>query len=329
MRRAGGMLIVALVTVAVVTMLALALGAWVRAQSSLLEASRYRRDVRRETLNAAILCVAARLTTDTNEWDAAVELWSREPWERREEGWIMRVSGAGWSEQPGATKGLEDECGKAPLNHASPALLAALLQEAAQLPPDRSAALALRLVDWRDTDAAVYGGELAEEAAYGTPDLPWLAPNRPFACVEEVAAVPGMMPEATAQLLPLLSVDGAGTVNLNTAPEPVLRALLRSAQAGDEQAAASLHARLLAHRRAGLVFPASDGLSIGRALGGLPADEAALLARVEPLLSASSVAFSGVAEAIPAAAWAAGRKGGRARFIWNRKECCFTRWVEE
>lgn len=329
MRRDGGILVVALVAVAVVTMLALALGAWVRGQSALLENNRYRREVRREALNAATLCVAARLAGDTNGWDAAVELWSREPWERREEGWIMRVSGSGWQERPGATAGLTDECGKLPLNRAGPELLAALLQAAAGLPPDRSMALARRLVDWRDADELSYGGEATEAAAYGAPDQPWQAANRPFACVEEVAAVPGLPPETAAQLLPLLTVDGVGTVNLNTAPEPVLRALLRSAQAGDEQAAVSLHDRLLEYRRSGFFFTASGALAIGRALGGLPANESALLGRVEPLLAASSVAFSGVAEATPAAAWAAGRAGGRARFVWDRLQSCFTRWVEE
>jgi type II secretory pathway component PulK len=328
-KRDGGLLIVALVAVAVVTMLALALGAWVRSQGALLEANRYRRDVRRETFNAATLCVAARLADDTNGWDAAVELWSREPWERREEGWIMRVSGAGWSDRPGGTVGLTDECGKAPLNHASPALLAALLQAAASLPPDRATALALRIVDWRDEDELVYGSEVTEEAAYGAPEHPWQAPNRPFGCVEELAAVPGIAPEAAAQLLPLLTVDGAGTVNLNTAPEPVLRALLRAAQADDEQAAVSLYDRLLTYRRAGFVFRASGALAVGRDLGGLPASEAALLARAEPLLAASSIAFSGVAEATPAATWAAGRKGGRAHFVWDRRQCRFMRWVEE
>jgi hypothetical protein len=36
-----------------------------------------------------------------------------------------------------------------------------------------------------------------------------------------------------------------------------------------------------------------------------------------------------VAEATPAAAWAAGRRGGRAYFTWHRERHVFTRWADE
>ncbi len=328
MKRTGSLLIVALVAVAVVAMLAVALAAWLRVQATGLEANRYRRQVRRGTLNAAALCLAERLATDTNGWDALDEPWAREPWERREEGWILRVSGTGWSDEPGRTTGLVDETGKAPLNAADVPLLTALILETAEAPIADAPLLASRIVDWRDADETTADGR-PEEAVHGTREMPWKAPNRPFTCVEELGEALGAWPQVALRLAPLLTVHGEELVNINTAPEPVLRALLVAHAAGDEPAALRLLARILTHRRAGQVFTAGEMAAVGRALGGLPADEAALLGRAGHVLSAASTAFGGVAEAVPAEAWAQGRRGGRAQFVWDRRNGAFTRWVEE
>ncbi|MDD5707384.1 MAG: type II secretion system protein GspK [Kiritimatiellae bacterium] len=329
MKRDGSILVVALVAVSVVTMLALALGSWVCSQNGLLAANHDRRASRNAAANAANWCVAELLAADTNGWDAGSETWGREPWERREEQWIMRVSGRGWSPAPGETSGLLDEAGKVPLNAAGAAWLAVLLQECAIVPAETAAGLAARVVDWRDDDDLAGNGKLTEEAAYGTRDRPWASPNRPFACVEELADVPGMTAEIVEPILPLVTVAGAGTVNLNTASEAVLRALFASCAAGDERAAPALLERVLLFRRAGKVFMANGAKSLGRDLGGLPAGEAALLARAEPLLGVSSTAFSGIVEVTTVNAETAGRRAMRALFVWDRKRGVFARWVEE
>jgi type II secretory pathway component PulK len=326
----GSLLLMMLVAVSVVTLLALALGGWIRAQAAALEANRYRREVRNGTRQAALRWLAEHVLPDTNGWDAAAEPWAAEPWERRAGGWVLRVSGDGWRDEPGATASPVDESGKIPLNDAPVPLLAALLREAGGLPADLAENQARRLVDWRDADALAAGnGTVAESADYGTREQPWQAPNRPFVCVAELARVPGLSPAAREALMPLVTVEGPGRLNLNTAPETALRAALTTLGGGDTSAALRLLERILAFRRAGKGFTRATAMAITRDLGGLPADEAALLGRIEGYITVGSTAVSGVAEATPAAAWAAGRRGGRAYFTWHRERHVFTRWADE
>ena len=328
--RDGSLLLIALVAVSVVTLLALALGAWIRAQGTALESNRYRRDIRDGTRQAALLWLAERLLPDTNAWDAAGEPWADEPWERREEGWVLRVSADGWRDEPGATAAPRDESGKLPLNQAPAPLLAALLREAAALPEAAAEVQAQRIVDWRDADARAEGrGDIGEAEDNGTRGQPWQAPNRVFVSVAELARVPGLTPEACDALMPLVTVEAPGRLNLNTAHENVLRAALTVMGGGDSGAAVRLMGRILAFRRAGNRFTLATATAIGRDLGGVPADEAALLGRMEGYVTVASSAVSGVAEATPAAAWAAGRRGGRAHFTWSRERHAFTRWADE
>lgn len=326
----GSLLLLMLVAVSVVTLLALALGGWIRAQAAALEANRYRREVRDGTRQAALRWLAEHVLPDTNGWDAASEHWAAEPWERREGGWVLRISGDGWRDEPGATAAPVDESGKIPLNHAPVPLLAALLREAGGLPADLAEDQARRLVDWRDEDTRATGdSSLEESAAYGTREQPWQVPNRPFVCVAELARVPGLSPAASEALMPLVTVEGQGRLNLNTAPETALRAALTTLGGGDTSAALRLLERILAFRRAGQGFTQATAMAITRDLGGLPADEAALLGRIEAYITVTSTAVSGVAEATPAAAWAAGRLAGRAYFTWHRERHVFTRWADE
>lgn len=326
----GSMLLLMLVTVSVVSLLALALGGWIRAQAVALEANRYRREVREGTRQAALRWLAGHVVPDTNGWDMLTEAWAADPWEHREGGWVLRVSGDGWRDEPGATTAPIDESGKIPLNQAPVPLLAALLREVGGLPADMATEQARRIVDWRDEDTRAAGNNtLDESAAYGTREAPWQAPNRPFVCVAEMARVPGLAPATCTALTPWVTVEGSGRLNLNTAPETTLRAALTTLGGGDTRAALRLLERILAFRRAGHGFTQATAMAITRDLGGLPADEAALLGRIEAFITVTSTAVSGVAEATPATAWAAGQRGGRAHFTWHRERHVFTRWADE
>lgn len=328
-RDAGSLLIIALVTVSVATLLALALGTWMGAQSRALEASRYRRAVREGAYRAAVLAIAEQILPDTNGWDTVQEPWASEPWERREDGWVMRVSGSGWREEPGATTGLVDESGKLPVDQAPLQWIQALFLDVGAVDPSTAADHARRLIDWQDADSEATGTTGAEAAAYGTRERPWLAPNRPLACIEELSLIPGIDPEVLRAVMPWLTVDGGGRINLNTASEPVLRTALKVVAAGDDEAAGRLLGRILAHRRAGQVFTMPAAQAVARALGGLPPDEAALLGRAEGYIAVQARVVSGVAEATPASAWSEGRRGGRAWFAWDRTAGRFIRWIEE
>ena len=326
MKRDGSLLIASLVASAVVALLSLALATWVHAQSRRLGASHRHLEALRMAANAATLAVAERLAIDTNAWDAAGEPWGREPWEAIHDGWHLQVAAVATGGRE-FTSAFTDECGKLSLNHADRAMLEALLREDGGVPVDEARSLAAKMVDWRDADTVAIGGSLPESDAYGMRDDPWEAPNRPFACVEELMRLPGISDDLLRRLAPLVTVEGGGSINLNTAPEGVLRALILSRAAEEYAAGVNLLVALTDHRQGGGVFATADPAAIGRALGTLPADQAALLARLEPLITVSSSAFSAQAYARPIPGDSP-VGAVRIAFAWNRKTGRFTRWIE-
>jgi general secretion pathway protein K len=83
-------------------------------------------------------------------------------------------------------------------------------------------ALAQAIEDWRDRDdlPRSRGAERKEYLAQDRLDLP---SNRPFRDVDELRLVEGMTPELFAQVAPYLTTYGSSRINVNAAPEPVLR----------------------------------------------------------------------------------------------------------
>jgi general secretion pathway protein K len=84
--------------------------------------------------------------------------------------------------------------------------------------------LSQTIADWRDLDDDKRpAGE--ERDGYIKKGLLALPPNGPFRHIEELLKVEGMTPEIFKVVAPYLTTYGNGTVNLNTAPVPVLRAM--------------------------------------------------------------------------------------------------------
>lgn len=150
-----------------------------------------------------------------------------------------------------------DEFGKINVNEAPKETLVAVLRAAGVPEPDT---LAAAIIDWRDPD---HSG-VAENDFYGALDPPYAAANGPLERIEELLFVRGIRGgnehwffgedrnrngvldpneddgmeswppdngDGVLQpgLVDLLTVYGDGTVNANTAPEAVLRALLEPA----------------------------------------------------------------------------------------------------
>lgn len=119
---------------------------------------------------------------------------------------------------------VQDEGGKVDLNGAAPALLEAVLA-AAGAEPAAAHGIAQSIADWRDRDddRRPGGAEAGDYAAAGLATGPR---NAPFVLLEELRAVWGMTPALFAAASPLLTVhSGAGGIDPQTAPPPVLRAL--------------------------------------------------------------------------------------------------------
>ena len=88
----------------------------------------------------------------------------------------------------------------------------------------KSTQLAQSILDWRDADS-IPRPNGAERDGYIKAKMLALPTNGPFREIEELSNVMGMTPEIYAKVVPYLTTHGAGLVNINTAPIPVLRAL--------------------------------------------------------------------------------------------------------
>ncbi|HEY7394697.1 MAG TPA: hypothetical protein VH559_07630 [Gemmatimonadaceae bacterium] len=84
--------------------------------------------------------------------------------------------------------------------------------------------LAQAILDWRDADTLPRPSG-AEVAAYLKAEQLAIPTNGLFRDVDDLRNVLGMTPEIFAEVSPYLTVRGDGTINLNTAPVPVLRAI--------------------------------------------------------------------------------------------------------
>lgn len=91
-----------------------------------------------------------------------------------------------------------------------------------------SADLADAVLDWIDADDDLAGSAGAESAHYLALARPYRPANAPMAQVEELYRVRGFDARAVAALRPYVTALPVRTsVNVNTAPEPVLAALMR------------------------------------------------------------------------------------------------------
>lgn len=92
--------------------------------------------------------------------------------------------------------------------------------------------LAEAVVDWIDTDADLSGSGGAEDAYYLGLPRPYRAANAPMVQIEELYRVRGFDAKVVAKLRPYVSaLPTRRPINVNTAPEAVLAALLNVAPA--------------------------------------------------------------------------------------------------
>ena len=297
--RTGSLLIVAVIAAAVATMLSLSIAAMLRASAKTSDEGRYRRETRQACRNAVLLFAADHLVSDTNGWDSATEDWG-EPWERRAEEWVLRISGDGWQIHTAATAGILDESSRIPLGSNAQPLLAALLHVAAGIPDETSADIAQNI-----------------------------SSKGPYACLSHLASAAGLTDTEFEAISPHVTLFPTEHVNLNTASEKVLESVFRAAGTLDAGALRTLLSRIRSFRKAGNAFTSASAVSVAKSLGGLPADEMLILANSQDWLTVQSNIFSGVAEATPARHWESGRAPGRATFTFDRDTGRFLRWVEE
>ena len=135
---------------------------------------------------------------------------------------------------------VEDEAGKIPLNKLvngkdyNPAIKEILIRLLGQpefgLDERKASEIVDAIKDWIDTDEEVTGYG-AESSYYASLDPPYEAKNAPLDCIEELLMVKGVTKEIfygtkeKTGLAGYVTADSDGTININTAPKMVLRAL--------------------------------------------------------------------------------------------------------
>ena len=120
--------------------------------------------------------------------------------------------------------GLNDEEQRINLNIAPVDVLQSLMETVGGLTESKAQDVAASIADWRDTDSDERSGG-AENYYYESRDPGYHCKDGPFENVEELLLIKGVSPELYRKVEPSVTVYGSGSVNVNTAPEAVLRAL--------------------------------------------------------------------------------------------------------
>jgi hypothetical protein len=96
---------------------------------------------------------------------------------------------------------------------------------------DLALSIAGSIIDWRDADSEIASSERgllygAEEEYYQSLAQPYSCKNAPFDNIYELLLVKNITPDILSSIKPYITVYGNGMVNINTASEPVLSALM-------------------------------------------------------------------------------------------------------
>ncbi len=174
----------------------------------------------------------ALLAQDRNNFDALTEDWAKTE--------LLSMQSEGYFHQGSFKVLIGDEQGKIPVNKlitgngynvpVKDLLVRLLSLPEFKLGPDKANAIVDAIKDWLDQDDVVTG-QGAETSYYRSLDPPYSAKNGFLDCIEELLMVKGITKELyngtedTPALKDCLTVYGDGTININTAPLMVLRAL--------------------------------------------------------------------------------------------------------
>lgn len=166
----------------------------------------------------------------TAECEALSQKWSRNAEEFRKvkvgngEFTVSYGTGTSWEGERGAEifYGLIDEERKMNLNAVkSRDVLQRLFQECGKLPRDDARAMAEALIDWRDEDddASLSG---AESGYYKGLNPPYAPRSQGLKTLQELRYIKGMTPEIYERVLPYVTLESSGLVNVNTASRSIL-----------------------------------------------------------------------------------------------------------
>jgi general secretion pathway protein K len=221
----ASILIIALWSVSLLTIMAVSLGFQVR-QKLILVKRLDERDKVRLIAEAGVRKAISQLNLETEEkYTSLNQKWSSNPEAFKEvavgEGMFSVICETG----SGETRfGLVDEESKININKASVQVMARLFNLAG-LDESEAGDLASSIVDWRDEDSQLNSPGGGEDSYYRLLPEPYEAKNAPFQALDELLLVKGVNENIFQKIRKYITIYGNGRVNINTAAKPVLMAV--------------------------------------------------------------------------------------------------------
>jgi general secretion pathway protein K len=229
--RRGIALIIVLLMVSIITALTIQLNRDTR--SEVTGAANLSDGIRLRYIAASGFAVGeALLLADKTPFDGLTELWANTE--------MISLQSEGYFDNGSFKLAIQDEEGRIAVNSLvngrayntsiRDLLLRLLTGPSFRLEQRRAEELVDAIKDWIDADDEVTGAG-AEGVFYAGLARPYTAKNAPIDCIEELLMVKGVTRELfygtgeSPGLAQCLSVYGDARVNINTAPNPVLRAL--------------------------------------------------------------------------------------------------------
>ena len=225
----GSILIIVLWALFFLSMLAVAVSAYIRPQLALAGKLKDRTKLYYLAKAGVKRAIWEIQNDETDLCDAL-----KEPWSNNEDAFkevelgegsfsVQRIaySGQGIEE---IKYGLIDEERKININKASYTVLKNFFKIVGETTPQWAADIAASIIDWRDEDDEPLENG-AESGYYLTLKPGYPCKNKSFEVLEEMLLVKGISGEAFSKVKDRATVFGAGLVNINTADELVLRSL--------------------------------------------------------------------------------------------------------
>ena len=315
----GSILIIVLWALFFLTMLAMAIGAYVRPQ---LDLSKRMLDntKMRYLARAGVERAVFEVENDkTDDYDGLLDSWSAndEAFKNAElDGGTFSVMKSRRSSGEKEEYGLIDEERKININKVPYNVLKNLFEIAVQAGGEDADIMADCVLDWRDEDDSLHK-DGAEEEYYSSLAKPYHCKNGDFESLEELLLVKGVTPEIFDKVKDIITIYGDGVVNMDTADMQVLQV------AGLDKKTAEMIIRSRANTYADMASK-TDALIKEN---GVSAQEALELQRVmgAGLLGGQSYNFRG---------YSSGRLPGSARsadieFVYDRNDKIIKYWREE
>jgi general secretion pathway protein K len=242
--RAGGILILSLWTISLLSTFAVVLSYGVRQKATLVK-----RLDDRSKLNLIADAAAKKKMVDIIT--TLSEEYGRPPTSEMEGGGGFSFLNIG---DGVAFYSLIDEESKININSAKMPIIRKLLILLLDCEEMKAQSLAASIVDWRDNDS-MYSVPIgsAEDREYRSTSYPYWCKDGPYQVPDELLLVSGITAEMYERLKPYITIYGSGKVNINTASREVLEAL------GMEESVIEI---IMLYRRGedGVVGTADDGI---------------------------------------------------------------------